>query len=88
MVKIRLKGVEYEVDPSSQEPLMQQLKAQGVEIIAACGGAGICQTCAFTPISGEFTEKTETEELMDLPPPQRLSCQCKPKTDGEIDLVF
>jgi ferredoxin len=89
MKKIILKGKTYEVDGSEDaEPMMQQLVAQGAEIVAACGGAGICQTCAFKPIHGHFTEKTETETLMDLPDGQRLSCQCKPKTDGEIEILF
>lgn len=88
MKKIKLKGAEYHVDEKSETPMMQQLVAQGVEIIAACGGAGICQTCAFTAKEGKFTEKTDTEKMMDLPDGQRLSCQCKPLTDGEIELLY
>jgi len=88
MKKIILNGKEYQIDPESDEPLMQQLAAQGAEIIAACNGAGLCQTCAFKPIEGEFTEKTENEKMQDLPEPQRLACQCKPKSDGEIELIY
>ncbi len=68
--------------------MMQQLVKQGAEIVAACGGAGICQTCAFKPTKGKFTDKTETEKMMDLPSEQRLSCQCLPKSDGEIELIY
>ncbi len=88
MKKIKLRGKIYEIDEKGDEPMMQQLVAQGAEIIAACGGAGICQTCAFKIIEGHFTPKTDTEEMMSLPDGQRLSCQCKPKTDGEIELIF
>ena len=88
MTKVTLDGKEYEIDESSDEPLMQQLKAQGVPITAACGGAGICQTCACKVISGELTEKTDTETMMDLPEGQRLMCQCKPKGDCEIEMVY
>ena len=88
MKKIKLKGAEYQIDEKGEIPMMQQLVAQGVEIIAACGGAGICQTCAFTSTKGEFTKKTDTEKMMDLPDGQRLSCQCKPLTDGEIELIY
>ena len=79
MYKIKLKGKTYEVDEKSDEPMMQQLVKQGAEIVAACGGAGICQTCAFKPVKGKFTDKTETEKMMDLPEGQRLSCQCRPE---------
>ncbi len=88
MFKIKIGDKFFEIDEKKEEPLMQQLKDQGAEIIAACGGAGICTTCAFKPMAGEFTEKTETENLMDLPEGQRLSCQCLPKSDGEIELCY
>jgi ferredoxin len=88
MIKVHLNGIDYEVDETSEESLMDQLKKQGVEIVAACSGAGICQTCAIEVKSGELTEKTETEELMDLPEGQRLSCQCKAKSDLDIELIY
>ncbi len=88
MVKVILNGDEYAVDENSETDLMHQLKEQGAEIIAACNGAGICQTCAVKVNSGELTEKTETEVMMDLPEGQRLTCQCHAKSDLDIDLVF
>ncbi len=88
MKKITLKGKEYQVDETSETPMMQQLLAQGAEIIAACNGAGICQTCAFKAAKGEFTPKSDIEKMLDLPEGQRLSCQCKPVTDGEIELIY
>lgn len=88
MVKVLLNGVEYEVDENSETDLMHQLKAQGAEIVAACNGAGICQTCAVKVNSGELTNKTETEEMMDLPEGQRLSCQCHPKSDLDLELLY
>jgi len=88
MVKVVLDGKEYEVDPNAEEDLMHQLKAQGAEIVAACNGAGICQTCAVKVISGELTDKTDTEEMMDLPDGERLTCQCHPKGDCELELAY
>lgn len=88
MVTIHLNGKDYKVDETSEESLMDQLHAQGVEIVAACNGAGICQSCAINVLEGEFTEKTDTEEMMDLPGGQRLSCQCRPKTDAKIELMY
>jgi len=88
MVKVILNGTEYEVDENSETDLMHQLKEKGAEIVAACNGAGICQTCAVKVNSGELTEKTETEEMMDLPEGQRLSCQCHAKSDLDLDLIY
>lgn len=88
MKKIIINGKSYEIDEKSDDSMMQQLVAQGAEIVAACNGAGICQTCAFKPVKGKFTDKTDTEKMMDLPDERRLSCQCKPKTDGEIELMY
>jgi len=88
MYKIKLNGKIYNIDEKSDDHMMQQLVAQGAEIVAACGGAGICQTCAFKIKKGEFTEKSETEKMMDLPDEHRLSCQCWPKSDGEIELIY
>ena len=87
MFKIKIADKIFTVDEKSGEPMMQQLVAQGAEIIAACGGAGICMTCAFKPVAGEFTEKSENEKMMELSGSQRLACQCLPKPHGEIELT-
>jgi ferredoxin len=88
MKTITLKGKKFKIDEKSDLPLMQQLRDQGAEIVAACNGAGICQTCAFRVIKGKFTAKSENEKMLDLPEGQRLSCQCKPTADGEIELLY
>lgn len=88
MVTVKLNGKEYQVDENSEADLMHQLKEQGAEIVAACNGAGICQTCAIKVHSGDISDKTETEEMMDLPEGQRLACQCHPKSDLDIELIY
>lgn len=88
MYKIKINGKEYRFDPNKDDNLMQQLTSQGAEIVAACGGAGICQTCAFKIKKGKFTAKTDTEKMMDLPDGQRLSCQCRAEENGEIEMIY
>jgi len=88
MHKIKIKGKIYKIDEKSDQKMMQQLVAQGVDIVAACGGAGICQTCAFKIKKGKFTDKSDNEKMLDLPEGQRLSCQCMPKSDGEIEMLY
>ncbi|MBU0706148.1 2Fe-2S iron-sulfur cluster binding domain-containing protein [Patescibacteria group bacterium] len=88
MVTVHVNGKDYKVDENSEKDLMHQLKEQGAEIVAACNGAGICQTCAIKVNSGKLTEKTETEKMMDLPEGQRLSCQCRAQSDLDIELIY
>lgn len=88
MVTVMLNGTAYQVDPDSDVDLMHQLKEQGAEIIAACNGAGICQTCAVEVNSGELSPMSETEELMSLPEGQRMTCQCNAKTDCDLTLLY
>lgn len=88
MIKIVLNAKEYNYDPNSDQSLMEQLVAQGVDIMAACGGAGLCTTCAVVVKKGEFSPKTQAEEDMCLPDGQRLSCQCHPLEDSEADLLY
>lgn len=88
MINVRLNGKDYKIDENSETDLMHQLKEQGAEIVSACDGAGICQSCAIKVISGKLSEKTETEEMMDLPEEQRLSCQCHAKSDLEIETLY
>lgn len=88
MVTVHISGKDYQVDENSDKDLMHQLKEQGAEIVAACNGAGICQTCAFKLNSGKLTDPTETEKMMDLPDGQRLACQCHAKSDLDIELVY
>lgn len=88
MATVQIGGKTYQVDENSDMDLMHQLKEQGVEIVAACNGAGICQTCAIKVNSGTLSEPTETEEMMCMPDGQRLSCQCHAKSDLDIELVY
>lgn len=94
MATVTVNGQTYTVDPNAEESLMEQLRNQGVEIVAACNGAGICQTCAISVSEDDdvkLTPKTETEEMMGLPDGQRMSCQCKPSSDSadiHAELVY
>lgn len=88
MIKITIKGKEYQFDETKEEPLMQQLVAQGVDIMAACGGAGLCTTCAIQVNHGNFTPRTQAEDDMFLPDDQRLSCQCRPTEEGDVELIY
>lgn len=88
MVTVHISGKDFKVDENSDKDLMHQLKEQGAEIVAACNGAGICQTCAFKLNSGKVTDPTETEKMMDLPEGQRLACQCHAKSDLDIELLY
>ncbi|MBI5411830.1 (2Fe-2S)-binding protein [Candidatus Peregrinibacteria bacterium] len=88
MVKITVNGKVYEFDSASDKSLMEQLVDQGANIMAACGGAGICTTCAIHVKQGKFSPKSQAEEDMCLPEGQRLTCQCRPLEDSDAELVY
>ena len=88
MLKITLHGKAYSFDAENDKSLMEQLVDQGVDIMAACGGSGLCTTCAIVVKAGHFTPRTEGEDDMCLPDDQRLSCQCRPQTDADVDLLY
>ena len=88
MIKITVNGKDYQYDETKEEPLMQQLVAQGVDIMAACGGAGLCTTCCVQVKQGHFTPRTQQEDDMCLPEGQRLSCQCRPTEESDVDLLY
>lgn len=70
--------------------LIDAAKRLNIEITDECGRLGLCDTCAVTVVSGaEFlTEptKAEIEQLTEarLKKGERLSCQAKIESEGEI----
>lgn len=71
-----------EIDPGVQYNLMEILKREGYEIVAACGGMALCGTCVVEVISGLDTlapplgqELDILDTLPNINPSNRCSCQ-------------
>jgi uncharacterized 2Fe-2S/4Fe-4S cluster protein (DUF4445 family) len=70
--------------------LLEAAQQAGVDLVAACGGIGICATCRVRPVRGSFNPLTpaEEEELeqADISAGYRLACQCAPGSDARVEI--
>lgn len=70
--------------------LLDAAQKAGVELVASCGGVGICGTCRVRVAHGKVTPLTLTEEeyldadLMEKG--YRLACQTEPLSDVRLDI--
>lgn len=87
-----LQGARNEIALDPELTLMENIKDSGVSILAMCGGGCACSTChvyvdpewlAKLPPRGADEEDT-LDQVGDLRPNSRLSCQIrlKPELDG------
>jgi len=81
-------GRRIEVDPDTD--LLTAAQKAGVDLVAACGGVGICGTCRVRLIRGKLSPMNLTEEDQ-LSPDEiaqgyRLACQAVPVGDVRLDI--
>jgi len=72
------------------ETLLAAAQAAGVELVALCGGAGLCGSCRVRRMAGELSPPTAAEQEA-LSPDElaagfRLACQARPLSDVKIDV--
>lgn len=70
--------------------LLEAAQRVGVDLVASCGGVGICGTCLVRIVQGNVTPMTLTEEDV-LDESQRaaglrLACQTEPLSDVRVDI--
>ena len=70
--------------------LLEAAQQAGVDLVAACGGIGICGTCRVRLLEGEAGPLTPSEqEQLDVEQQQsgsRLACQCLVRGDLKIEI--
>ncbi len=81
-------GRRVEVAPGTN--LLEAAQKAGIDLVASCGGVGICGTCRVRIAHGQVTSVTLTEEES-LGPEQlqagyRLACQTEPLSDVRLDI--
>ncbi len=81
-------GRRIEVDAGTN--LLEAAQRAGIEMVASCGGIGICSTCKVRISQGRVSPLTETE-VEELGPEQvaagfRLACQTEPLEDVRVDI--
>lgn len=81
-------GRRIEVDPHTD--LLTAVQKAGVDLVASCGGVGICGTCKVRLVRGKLSQMNLTEED-NLRPDEiaqgyRLACQCMPLGDVRLEI--
>jgi uncharacterized 2Fe-2S/4Fe-4S cluster protein (DUF4445 family) len=70
--------------------LLSAAQRAGVDLVAACGGVGICGTCLVRLAAGQLTPPTLTEEeelgRARLAEGFRMACQAEPLSDVRLDI--
>ena len=87
-VTLQPAGRRIEVEPGTN--LLEAAQRAGIEMVASCGGLGICSTCKVSIAQGRVTVPTETE-LEELGREQiaagfRLACQTEPLEDVRVEI--
>lgn len=72
------------------ETVLAAAHAAGVELVAVCGGVGVCRTCRVQHVRGSLSAPTLTEEG-ELDPEElaagwRLACQAEAWSDVTLDV--
>jgi len=87
-VTLQPAGRRVEVEPGTH--LLEAAQKAGIEMVASCGGIGICATCRVRVVDGEVTPpgSTEVEELgaEQLAAGFRLACQTVPLGDVRLEI--
>lgn len=81
-------GRRVEVTPGTN--LLEAAQKAGIDLVASCGGVGICGTCRVRIAQGQVTPVTLTEEESlgseQIQAGYRLACQAEPLSDVRLDI--
>jgi len=81
-------GRRMTVEPGTD--LLTAAQKASIDLVAACGGVGICGTCRVRLIAGQLTPPTLTEQEIltgaDLEQGVRLACQAVPLSDVRVEI--
>lgn len=87
---IDLQPVGRRIEVNGDTDLLTAAQRAGVEIVASCGGMGICSTCKVRIIRGKVSRPSlsEEEELdpQEIADGYRLACQTYPLEDVRVDI--
>src|SRR5512140_3447176 len=88
--RIDLEPIGRRIEVPAGLSLLEAAQQGGVDLVAACGGMGICGTCRVRLAGGAASPLTPSEEEQ-LTPAQlaagdRLACQCQPQGDVKVEI--
>lgn len=87
---IDLEPVGRRIEVEAGISLMEAAQQAGVDLVAACGGIGICGTCRVRPVGGDFNPLTPAEEEQldagQIAAGYRLACQALAGSDARVEI--
>jgi len=87
---IDLEPIGRRIEVEAGSSLLEAAQQAGVDLVAACGGLGICATCRVRPVRGQFNPLTPAEEEQlepaDIAAGYRLACQAAPLSDARVEI--
>ncbi|HEX9017870.1 MAG TPA: 2Fe-2S iron-sulfur cluster-binding protein, partial [Anaerolineaceae bacterium] len=87
---VDLQPIGRRVEVEQGTNLLEAAQRAGIDLVASCGGIGICGTCLVRVVQGKVTPVTLTEEeALDAARRQegfRLACQTEPLSDVRLDI--
>jgi uncharacterized 2Fe-2S/4Fe-4S cluster protein (DUF4445 family) len=87
---VDLEPIGRRVEVEAGTNLLEAAQKAGIDLVASCGGVGICGTCRVRIAQGEVTPVTLTEEesldAAQFAAGYRLACQTVPLSDVRLDI--
>lgn len=87
---VDLEPIGRRMDVDAGLTLLEAAQRAGVDLVAACGGVGICGTCKLRLVRGELTALTDSEKehlsAAEIAEGFRLACQAQPLSDLRVDI--
>ena len=88
LVDLEPVGRRVEVGPDVN--LLEAAQKAGIDLVAVCGGIGICGTCKVRLVKGQLNRLSLTEEELlskdEIAQGYRLACQAEPLSDLKLDI--
>jgi uncharacterized 2Fe-2S/4Fe-4S cluster protein (DUF4445 family) len=88
LVDLEPAGRRVEVDPGTT--LLEAAQKAGVDLLAVCGGIGVCGSCRVRQVSGSFSPLTQTERdhlsSLQIKEGFRLACEVRPASHVKIEI--
>ncbi len=88
--EVTLQPIGRRVTVPARATLLEAAQQAGIELVAICGGEGVCGTCRVRPVEGQLSPRNATEEAelsdADLAAGFRLACQAEVLGDVRVDI--
>ncbi len=88
--RIELEPIGRRTDLPEGQTLLEAIQDAGIELVAVCGGMGICEGCRIRVVEGKVSPPTLEEEAdltdKELAQGYRLACQTIPLGEVKVDI--